>query len=107
MIIKTRLIGRNIRYIERYRRNKEHNGNTKKKLNDEEEVEEVMKLGSYIEGGARQIKIRLKNQTATEIIDHMQLTTDQLYDHDHDWYVSPSGHYFVEALLSCVYDCLH
>ena len=44
-----------------------------KQLNDEdedtkfeEEVEEVMKLGLYIEGGVRLIKPRLKTQTATE-----------------------------------------
>ena len=46
-----------------------------KQLNDEEEntkfeeeVEEVMRLGPYIEGGVRPIKLRPKTQTATEEI---------------------------------------
>ena len=45
-----------------------------KQLNDEEdtkfeeEVKEVMRLGPYIEGGVRPIKLKLKTQTATEEI---------------------------------------
>ena len=46
-----------------------------KQLNDEdeetkfeEEVEQVMRLGPYIEGGVRPIKLRIKTQTATEDI---------------------------------------
>ena len=46
-----------------------------KQLNDEdeetkfeEEVEQVMSLGPYIEGGVRPIKLRIKTQTATEDI---------------------------------------
>ena len=42
----------------------DEDGNTK----FEEEVEEVMRLGLYIEGGVRPIKLRLKTQTATEEI---------------------------------------
>ena len=34
----------------------------------EEEVEEVMRLGPYIEGGVRPIKLRLKTQTAIDEI---------------------------------------
>ena len=42
----------------------DENENTK----SEEEVEEVMRLGPYIEGGIRPIKLRLKTQTATETL---------------------------------------
>ena len=65
-----------MRKKERTRRNKMHK-QILKQLNDEdektkfkEEVEEVMRLGPYIEGGVtvRPIKLRLKTQTATEEI---------------------------------------
>ena len=46
-----------------------------KQLNDEDEntkfeekVEEIMRLGPYIEGSVRSIKLRLKTRTATEEI---------------------------------------